>query len=77
MGTAKCHSAYPSLFGETPGSSIACDSSTVGLWWAVPPTWPFCLFKRVDGPSEMMMLTGVATLNWPHISHSRSGLLFL
>lgn len=38
MGTAKCHSARPSL-RRNPGTSVACDRSAVGIWWALASLW--------------------------------------
>lgn len=60
VGTAKSHSARPSLFGEAPASSVACGRSALRTWLVLCRFGLLSWFKCDDGTSEVAMSTEVA-----------------
>ena len=45
IGTAKSHSAHPPLFGEVPGSSVACGWSALRTMLVLTSLWSTLLVK--------------------------------
>lgn len=61
-GTAKNHSARPSVFGEAPVSRIARGRSPLRTWLVLASFGQLSWLKCVDGISEVAMSTGVTAL---------------
>lgn len=62
VGTAKSHSARPSLFGEAPARRVACGRSAPRTRLVFASFGPLRWLKCVDGISEVAMSTEVAAL---------------